>query len=145
MKRAILLFWLVIALGFVISPLTAIGVETARGTPLAAAINLWVERLFEPGFNEFLLVLLAAAPFIAAAVFIWLHLSVGGAASARSAGVAGLLCAGILLSLWVLISIRTSRSSTASIGYIFLPFEVLFVMPIGYFLGRMAVKLAQKS
>ena len=144
MKRTLLLFWLTVAVGLIISPLTAIGVETAKGMPLAAAINLWVEHLFEPGFNEFLLVLLAAAPFVAAAVFILLHLS-AAAPGARVAGIVGLLCTGVLLSLQVLISIRTSRSSTASIGYIFLPFEILFVMPIGYFLGRMAAKWARKS
>jgi hypothetical protein len=48
---------------------------------------------------------------------------------------------GIDLTLWALIAIRMSRSSTASIGYIFLPFEVLFVMPIGYVAGRLLVKL----
>jgi hypothetical protein len=37
--------------------------------------------------------------------------------------------------LWGLASIAASRSSTASIGYLFLPLPVSFVLIVGYFVG----------
>jgi hypothetical protein len=141
MKRVTILFWLTVALGFVVSPIVAIGAETAKGTPFASAVSQWVGHLFEPGYNEFLLALIAAAPFLAAAVFGLFHLSGERIARGRWAGVAGALCAGAALTLWGLIAIRMSRSSTAAIGYLFLPFEVLFAMPIGYVAGRLIARL----
>jgi hypothetical protein len=37
--------------------------------------------------------------------------------------------------------VKRRDSSTASIGYIFLPFEVLVAMTIGYTAGRLVAKL----
>jgi len=141
MKRVIILFWLTIALGFVVSPIVAIGAETAKGTPLATALSQWIGHLFEPGYNEFLLALITALPFLVAAVFFLFHLHAEEIPRGRWAGVAGALCAGSAMSLWGLVAIRMSRSSTAAIGYIFLPVEVLFVMPAGYIIGRLIAKL----
>jgi len=141
MKRVILLFWATIAFGFAVSPLVAIGAETAQGTLLASAVSQFMGHLFEPGYNEFLIALFTSMPFIAAAVFLMFHLAAEQIPRGRWAGVAGALCTGTALTLWALIAIRMSRSTTASIGYIFLPFEVLFVMPIGYVAGRLLVKL----
>ena len=141
MKRATVLFWLTVALGFAVSPLVAIGVETAKGTPLASATGEWIGHLFEPGYNEFLLALITALPFLAAAVFTLFHLTGEQIPRGRWAGVSGALCAGAAVCLWGLIAIRMSRSSTAAIGYLFLPVGVLFVMPLGYIAGRLIAKL----
>jgi hypothetical protein len=141
MKRVIVLFWAAIAFGFAVSPVVAIAAETAKGTPFASAVSQWMGHLFEPGYNEFLIALFTSLPFVAAAVFLMFHLAAEQIPRGRWAGVAGALCTGTALTLWALIAIRTSRSSTASIGYIFLPFEVLFVMPIGYLAGRLVGKL----
>lgn len=141
MKRAIILFWLTIAFGFAVSPIVDIGVETAKGTPFVSAVNQLIGHLFEPGYNEFLLALITALPFVAAGVFVLFHLAAEPIPRGRLSGVAGALCAGAALSLGGLIAIRMSRSSTASIGYIFVPIEVLFVMPFGYIAGRLIRKL----
>jgi hypothetical protein len=140
MKRVTILFWLTIAFGFVVSPIIAVGTEIAKGAPFASAASQWIGHLFEPGYNEFALALIAALPFLAAAVFTLFHLSGEQTPRGRWAGVAGALCAGAALTLWGLISIRLSRSSTASIGYLFLPFEVLLIMAIGYAAGRFIAK-----
>jgi hypothetical protein len=141
MKRATVLFWLTVALGFAVSPLVAIGAETAKGTPLASAIGQWIGHLFEPGYNEFLLALITALPFLAVAVFTLFHLTGEQIPRGRWEGVSGALCAGAAVCLWGLIAIRMSRSSTAAIGYLFLPVEVLSAMPIGYIAGRLVAKL----
>jgi hypothetical protein len=140
MKRAVLIFWLTAAFGFAVSPVVDIGIEIAKGTPIPSAVGEWIGHLFEPGFNEFLLALITALPFLAAAVFLLFHLSANEMPRGRVAGVAGMLCAGAGLSLWGLIAIRMSRSSTASIGYLFLPVEVLFAMLVGYGAGRGVAK-----
>jgi hypothetical protein len=140
MKRAVLIFWLTAAFGFAVSPVVAIGVEIAKGTPIPSAAGEWVGRLFEPGFNEFLLALITALPFLAAAVFLLFHLSANEFPRGRVVGAAGMLCAGAGLVIWGLIAIRMSRSSTASIGYLFLPVEVVFAMLIGYGAGRGVAK-----
>lgn len=144
MKRVIVLFWLTIAFGFLVSPLVAIWTDTAKGTPFASAVNQYAAHLFEPGFNEFLLALISALPFIAAAVFLLFHLAAEQSGRGRWAGVAGAVCTGAGLSSWGLIAIRMSRSSTASIGYIFLPFEVLTAMLIGYLAGRLVASRRAK-
>jgi hypothetical protein len=141
MKRVIILFWLTSAWGFVVLPVVAIGAETAKGTPFPSALSQWIRHLFAPGYNEFLLALITALPFLVAAVFILFHLAAEQIPPGRWSGVAGALCAGAAVSLWGQIAIRMSRSSTAAIGYIFLPFEVLLVMLIGYIAGRLIAKL----
>jgi hypothetical protein len=141
MKRVTVVFWTTIAFGFAVSPLVAIGAATAKGTPFASAVSEFMGHLFEPGYNEFLIALFTSLPFVAGAVFLMFHLAAEPTPLGRWAGVAGALCTGTALALWGLIAIRMSRSSTASIGYIFLPFEALFVMPIGYVAGRLLVKL----
>jgi hypothetical protein len=141
MNRAVILFWLTIAFGFGVSPIVAIGVETAKGTPFVSAVSQLIGHLFEPGYNEFLIALMTALPFVAAGVFLLFHLAAEPMPRGRLAGIVGALCAGAALALWGLIAIRISRSSTAGIGYIFLPVEVLFAMPLGYIAGRVIAKL----
>jgi hypothetical protein len=100
-------------------------------------------RLFAPGYNVFLIGVLDAAPFAAYAVFALVHL---GTANRRGAEVArrrlaGVAAAGLALlgaALWVHLSILTSRSSTAALGYLVLPLELLPVLPVGYAAGRLA-------
>ena len=101
------------------------------------------QRLFAPGENVFLIGVLNAAPFTVYAVFALLHL---GTADRRAAGIAwrrlgGVAGAGLAVlgtSLWLHLAILTSRSSTAAIGYLFLPVGVLMALPLGYAGGRLA-------
>jgi hypothetical protein len=141
MRRVIVLFWTTIAFGFAVSPLVSIGTEIAKGAPFASAVSQLMGHLFEPGYNEFLIALFTSFPFVAAAVFLMFHLAAEQIPRGRWAGIAGALGTGTALTLWALIAIRMSRSSTASIGYIFLPVAVLFIMPIGYLAGRLVAKM----
>lgn len=145
MKRVVILFWLAVAFGFAVSPVVAVGTSASKGMPVASAVTEWTEHLFESGYNEFLLTLIISLPFLAAAVFLLFHLSAERVPEGRLSGVAGSLIAGAGLTLWGLIAIRLSRSSTAAIGYLFLPFEVFFGMLIGYVAGRLVAKLRPRS
>jgi hypothetical protein len=108
---------------------------------LPQAVAQWIEHLFEPGYNEFLLTFTSAAPFIVLAVFSLFHLS-GENASKRLAGISGGLVLGTGLLIWGLVTIRMSHSSTAAIGFLFLPFEVAIFMPIGYLAGRLVRRIS---
>lgn len=142
MKRVVVLFWATVAAGFAVSPATAIGAGIDKGMALEAAAEEWVSHLFQPGYNEFPLALFTAAPFLAAAVFLLFHLTAERVSPGRWAGMAGALCAGMGLAVWVLVAIRTSRSSTAGIGFLFVPFEVVVAMGIGYAAGRLVARRA---
>jgi hypothetical protein len=111
-------------------------VDAVKGTPPVVAAAHWIGHLFEPGYNEFLLTMITAVPFLALAVFAVFHTTTENA-SARVAGIAGALALGGALLIWTQVSIRTSRSSTAAIGYLFIPFGVALVMPFGYLAGRL--------
>jgi hypothetical protein len=137
MKRAVALFWLIIATGVCVPAIVAIATDTAKGDDLPSAAARWFEHLFEPGYNEFLLTLIGAAPFLVLAVFSLFHATSGK----RVAGVAGALMAAAAVTIWGEIAIRTSRSSTAAIGFLFLPFEAAMVMPAGYLVGRLVAKI----
>jgi hypothetical protein len=50
----------------------------------------------------------------------------------------------VAVSLWGNISIFASRSSTAPIGFVFLPFYLLIGGALGYGLGRLVVRLRQR-
>jgi hypothetical protein len=147
--RATLVFWTAIGIGFLLPAATAIGVEARRGMPILASAQQWAAELFLPGYNEFLLSLIESAPFIILAVFSLFHLTASPlygsqVLRARLAGVFGAILTGTAISVWILIAIRTSHSSTAAIGYLVLPFYVLFAMPIGYLAGRLIAKASGK-
>jgi hypothetical protein len=140
-KRVTIFFWLTIACGCAVSPIVAIGTEAAKGTPFPAAVSEWIGRLFKPGYNEFLLTMIIALPFVAAGVLFLFHLAAERVPRGRWAGAGGALCAGAALSVWGLTAIRMSRSSTAAIGFLALPFEVAVAMLMGYLAGRLVDKL----
>ena len=136
MKRVVIVFWLTIGFGFLAPAAVTIGVDVSKGAAIGSAFSRYLQHLFEPGFNEFLLALIEAAPFAAAAIFLLFHLTGEHTTRGRWSGVALGLCAGAALDLFAQVQIRISRSSTAGIGYIFLPVEVLLIMAIGYGAGR---------
>ena len=93
----------------------------------------------EPGLA--LLTALHAAAFVAYGVFALLHLGKAPADNAPLAArrLGGALVAGLLMvaaSLWVSVSIFASRSSTAAIGFLFLPFYLAIAATLGYGIGR---------
>jgi hypothetical protein len=86
-----------------------------------------------------------AAPFLAFGVFCLLHLGKVPTGDPSLAGrrLVGVLVGALLMvamSLWGNISIFASRSSTAAIGFLFVPFYILFTAILGYGLGRLVVR-----
>jgi hypothetical protein len=143
--RATVLFWATLGIGFLLPAVVAVGVDANRGMPILTAIQLWIANLFLPGYNEFLLSLIEAAPYAGLAIFGLFHLTSEGTNDpmvhrARLTGFAAALLAAAALSTWMLIAIRSSRSSTAALGYLALPFYVVPVMCIGYATGRWIAK-----
>ncbi len=103
-------------------------------------------RLFAPGHNVFLIGVLNWVPFAVYAAFALLHLGPAERHGApivrrRLGGVAGAGLALVAASLWLHVAILTSRSSTAAIGYLFLPLELLVAVPVGYAGGRLAASV----
>ena len=141
-RRITLVFWTAVVLGFGLPAGVAIVADSRNGSVVMAASH-WAGNLFEPGYNEFALSALHAAPYVLAAVFALFHLAHGWKQGelrfrSRLAGIFGAILAGAVFSTATLWAIRTSRSSTAAIGYLFLPFEVVPAILIGYALGRLA-------
>ena len=136
------LYWGSIGLGVTLPWLMQWGVEIFhRQRPTAEVFDgVWL-RLFAPGSGVVLLTALGAAPFIAYAVFALFHL---GLADRRGARLARLRRLGMLVAwaamtacaLWGHAAILTARGSTAGLGFLFLPFCVLFAAVLGYGLGR---------
>lgn len=139
--RIVVAFWLSVLAGFGLPALVDIGVDVLRDhESLAKAVDTWISRLFLPGYNRFLLAVIHAVPFVLLAVAARFVLTSGSKLGRQSfqrrlTAVVTSLAVSIAFSLWVLISIRTSRSSTAAIGYLFLPIELMVWMPFAYLAG----------
>lgn len=141
-RLTLFLYWGSLAVG-VMSPLgMQIGIEVwRRKTPLAVFLDGIYVRIFGPGDGLLMLTLLGAAPFATYAIFALFHLGTAprhGALVAHRRGFALLLAfaAMVAVSVWGHYAILTAKGSTAGIGFIFLPFYVLFAMPVAYGIGR---------
>ena len=142
---AVTLFW-----GSTLAGLTlpAVSMWLARRRSVAQVFSEFWQSFTgaEPGLV--ILTALHAAPFVAFGVFCLLHLGKAPAndASLASRRLGGALAAALLMvavSLWGNISIFASRSSTAPIGFVFLPFYLLIAGALGYGLGRLVVRYRQ--
>jgi hypothetical protein len=136
------LYWGSLALGLLLPWAIQIWVEVVNHhRPLMAFFDGLYLRLFGPETGLLLLSLLGVAPFLVYAVFALLHLGTAprqGGLVVRRRRLALLvsLAAMLAVTTWGHYSILTARGSTASIGFIFLPFYVLLAMPLGYGIGR---------
>lgn len=143
---AVALFWGSVLAGL-LSP--AVSMLLAGRRTMAEVIGDFWQSFTgaEPGLV--IMTALHAAPFAAFAVFCLLHLgkAPAGDSSLAARRLGGALAAALLMvavSLWGNISIFALRSSTAAIGFIFLPFYVLFAGALGYGLGRLIARLRQR-
>jgi hypothetical protein len=134
-------FWATIATGLCLPGLVEILTARFRhGAAWGVAVDDWWSHLFLPGYNGFLLAAIQSVPFVVFAVFNLFRLARGWDAGEKTfrnsltAAIVGPACGGSL-SLWGLASIAASRSSTAAIGYLFLPLPVSVVLVVGYFAG----------
>jgi hypothetical protein len=141
---AVTLFWGSVLVGLM---LPALSMWLAKRRSLAEVFNEYWHSFTgaEPGLA--IMTALHAAPFVAFGVFCLLHLGRIPAqdASLASRRLTGALVAALLMiavSLWGNTSIFASRSSTAPIGFLFVPFYVLFASALGYGVGRFIARLA---
>lgn len=138
----VLIFWGSIILGVVLP--WAVFIVTHRHNDPRVLETFWRDLL---GPDPWMLLagVFNGIPFLVYAVFALLHL---GKAAGHGAAVAwrrlsGVLTAGAAMtaiSLWGNIAILTSRSSTASIGFLFLPIYLLLALAAGYGLGRLLAR-----
>ena len=96
--------------------------------------------LFGKGSNGFLVAVIGALPFFIHAVwsFFWLDRTLRRRPDAYArVFTACVTTTAILLgaSVWGNRAIVTARGSTASVGFLFLPIELLALLPIGYLAG----------
>lgn len=139
---ALLLYWGGLALGVLVPLGMQGGVEVwRRKTTLAAYLDGFYVRLFAPADGLLALTLLGAAPFAVYAIFALIHLGTApghGAPVARRRGFGLLLALAtmVAVSVWGHLAILTAKGSTAGIGFLFLPFYVLFALPVAYGIGR---------
>jgi hypothetical protein len=99
-------------------------------------------HFFAPGYNLFLIGVLNAAPFLACAVFVLLHLGsiqVDNPVlfSRRLLGVVGSLVLMFGVSFWAHITAAVQPEAQGALAYIFLPFILAVIMPLGYAIGRL--------
>jgi hypothetical protein len=144
---ALFLYWSSLALGVALP--WALHLAVNGPGPEGALITIR-RLLFAPGENLFLLGVWNAIPFTAYGVFALLHLGTAdrrpaAVAVRRLGGAVGAGLAALATSAGVQLSILTSRSSTAAIGYLFLPFEVSISLVGGYVAGRLVATLWTRS
>lgn len=141
-RLTLFLYWGSLAVGVLLPLGMQVGIEIwRRKTPLTVYFEGVYVRLFMPGDGLLALTLLGAAPFAIHAIFALIHLGTAprrGALVARRRGFALLLAfaAMVAVSAWGHHAILTAKGSTAGIGFIFLPFYVLFALPVAYGIGR---------
>ena len=103
-------------------------------------------HFFAPGYNLFLIGVLNAAPFLVCAVFVLLHLGSAPANnpslfSRRLAGVVGALLLMSGVSFWTHITTVVHPDAQGALAYLFLPFVLVVLMPLGYASGRLIGRL----
>jgi len=105
-------------------------------------------HLFAPGYQYFLIGLLSGAPFVACAVFLLWHLGWNDRLdptrfSRRLAGVLGSLILMFGVSFWTHLSALMYPDAQGALVYLFLPFILLVLIPLGYWAGRFTMFLVR--
>lgn len=138
----LLIYWGSILFGFTIPWLATVMVDIVKhDQSLAQAMHQLRLHLFAPGYNLFLIGLMNAAPFLIFAVFALLHLGLAPSDNRKVTGRRGVALfvtaiALVGLSAWVHIMTIWFPDAQGALAYLFLPFVLLGLMPIGYAIGR---------
>ena len=120
---------------------------SAHRRTLPEALRYVRLHMFAPGFHYFLVGVLSAAPFAVCAVFLLCHLGWNPDLdrvryARRLAGVAGFLILMFGVSFWTHLSALMYPDAQGALVYLFLPFILLILIPLGYGAGRLAMILA---
>lgn len=145
-------FWAIVGIGVALPWLIRIGTEAFfNPTKLAGILATFPSELFAPGVNLWMIGLLSGIPFLVVALLVKNSFSASGPSSIG--GKAGAYGAGIgvlVLTLWMNLSIYVPlygpgrASSTAAIGFVFLPVYGLAILPVGFVLGWLVGRFIRK-
>lgn len=141
----LILFWGSILLSLALPwGLLALFEVSAHRRTVAEAVRHLRLHFFAPGYHYFLVGLLSAAPFVVFAVFLLLHLGsdtrlTPAQASGRKAGVYGSLFLMFGVSFWTHLSALIYPDAQGALVYLFLPYVLVVLIPIGYGLGRLVL------
>src|SRR5438552_2335515 len=138
------LFWISIVIGFAFPYIMYTVVEFFLHHKNLQQIAVDLHRYYKDSFV--LLSTLSIAPFIVFASLTLIRLdkpTILGQETAfcRLTGAGLALIVMLAVSIWLQLYILTSNSSTAALGYMWLPICPLFAMPLGYFVGRFVGKI----
>jgi hypothetical protein len=138
------LYWGCIVFGLTLPGVVMVVHDAARlHGGLAEAWQDFRLHLFVPGYNFFLIGILNALPFVLLAVFILVHLGTAGRQEPfiirrRLAGVAGALIVAVGVSAWAQIGVILHPDAQSALVYLFLPIDLLVLIPLGYASARLA-------
>jgi hypothetical protein len=114
--------------------------------PLHRASQSFRLHLFAPGYNLFLVGILTAVPFAVLALVILFHLGMAPAQvpliGRRRA--MGLTCAAfgmLAVAGWTHVDVLIHPDAQGALAYFFLPIVLLFLLPVGYGIGRLAARV----
>lgn len=144
MKYFKLIFWGISGIG-IISPIFIFIPRT-----LSTFANLPEERLNTIITTFFILPLLPGVPFLALIIFKKIHLQVLQIKNSqtifykRASGITGAAIAIFSISSYINIVVSTSKSSTAGIALLLIPFLGIVAIPFGYLCGRFIGNLTLK-
>ncbi|ALA57520.1 hypothetical protein [Nitrospira moscoviensis] len=138
------LFWgsLLLSLTLPWGLLTLFEVSAHRRTMTEALKHVHL-HFFAPGYQYFLVGLLSAAPFAVCAVFLLFHLGWRPLDRPRFvrrlAGVSGSLLLMLGISFWTHLSALMYPDAQGALVYLFLPYILLVLIPLGYGIGRLII------
>ncbi|MET1082738.1 MAG: hypothetical protein ABWY12_06755 [Burkholderiales bacterium] len=142
------LYWGCIVFGLTLPGIVRVAHDSCRRHGAwAEAIRDFRLHLFAPGYNLFLVGVLNAIPFVLLAVFILFHLGTAAKqdpaiVSRRLLGVAGAVAVAVGLSAWAHLGTTLYPDAQGALLYLFLPFYLLVLIPLGYGCGRLIGKVA---
>jgi hypothetical protein len=144
----LVVFWGCILLGLGIPWLSTIGVDMLKhGQSIGQALHQLHLHLFAPGYNLFLIALLNAVPFVLFAIFVVFHLGLVASqdrvrAWQRVIGVGTAALGLIAVSGWSHVMMLWYPDAQGALAYVFLPFLLVVLLPVGYAIGRVLGRVA---
>jgi hypothetical protein len=143
------LFWSSILLSLTLPwSLLALFEVSAHRRTIAEAVKHLRLHLFAPGHHYFLVGLLSDAPFAVCAVLLLIHLGWDPALDRaryvrRLAGWSGSLILMLGVSFWTHLSALMYPDAQGALVYLFLPYVLLVLIPLGYGIGRLMFAFIQ--
>lgn len=145
-RLTLILYWGTVLLSLTLPWLILLLFEvSAHHRTWREALRYLSLHFFAPGYNFFLIGVLNAAPFLACAVLFLLHLGTTPADnpvlfSRRLRGVLGALVLMFGVSFWAHVTAVVQPDAQGALAFLFLPFILAVIMPLGYATGRLLGK-----